>query len=556
MLDMCFRFMLISAATALLATQPLSAQVVSGAVTTTPNLTPLAGALITLLRAGKVVDRSVSDSLGSYVVRARTPGAHELLVKRIGTQPLRVQVDSLGIGEARRVDLVMSAIPVPLATVHVKEPDRCGGEAIQAESTARLLDEALSALRLTQLTGQRGVRAELRRYKRLLDPKTEVVKEESLAVLRGIYRRPFFSYSPEQMAATGFVWQGPDGAVTFMAPDAELLSSDWFVATHCFRAVSHESDSSMIGLALHASNRVTHPDLDGVLWFDRVTAELRLLEARYTHLPISVADYRIGAGVWYQRLADGKWVVSEWVIRTPVLQTTESARTQIGNINIPAHQVETIVAFQEDGGYIQLSGKDAVNRHGSILGHVFPSLNGGHRRTWIILGGTGRIAFPDSLGDYSFDDVLPGKYTLIAARESSASESGAILTRQVNLKSSTRITYDFRLPAGDAALPNACPETHSSDKSGVFLFFADTGAHRVLSSVSYEARISRVTDASMNGAKMREERMPARTSWDGASAFCGRQDAEQWLIRIGTDPVLRKLDLLRPRALEVKLLSP
>jgi hypothetical protein len=394
------------------------------------------------------------------------------------------------------------------------------------------------------------------RFKRTLDAQSEIVQRESVTVARGLYRRPFFSYGPESLSRAGFVRQGDDGSLTFLAPDAELLASDWFVETHCFQAVPQAVDTSVVGLAVHPQRRAPKPDIDGILWLDRATAELRSLEMHYTGVPLPVDDARSGAQLQFLRLADGKWIVTDWLIRAPIVQSRNTPSVRVGVIEVPASDRASVIALQEDGGHVQLSDKDPSTAYGSIVGTLLPVQPSQGRRTWVTLAGTERVVFPDSTGAYFFDRVLPGRYTMLAARESSKDEAGAVITANVIVRRAQIVRSDFTLPIGDEGLRAACPSEFKSDKSGVVLFFADTMPLRVVTNVDFAATISRIEGVSSSQVKLREDRLPGRSTWDGSSKVCGRREGEQWTVRIGTDPHLYKLDFLRPRSLEVKLLTP
>ncbi len=60
------------------------------------------------------------------------------------------------------------------------------------------------------------------------------------------------------------------------------------------------------------------PDITGVLWLDRATAELRYLEYRYTKLAGWVPATAVGGRIDFQRLPNGAFVIHAWWIRAPI----------------------------------------------------------------------------------------------------------------------------------------------------------------------------------------------------------------------------------------------
>ncbi|MFQ5691006.1 MAG: hypothetical protein ACE5HQ_12130 [Gemmatimonadota bacterium] len=142
----------------------------------------------------------------------------------------------------------------------------------------------------------------------------------------------------------------PNGAARYYAPDAGVLLSDEFLATHCLSVT--ENGGRWIGLRFDPVPDREVADVAGVLWLDRSTRELKRLEYTYTRLrqflrrnvlPPLVADiydrawpdrrvslYRIplsgqdccGGSLEFERLWNGAWITRRWEIRTPYLSLT------------------------------------------------------------------------------------------------------------------------------------------------------------------------------------------------------------------------------------------
>ena len=74
-----------------------------------------------------------------------------------------------------------------------------------------------------------------------------------------------------------------------------------------------------MGLSFEPEPRRRLPDVQGVLWLDEGTAELRALEFSYTRVPEGVNDKRIGGTVEFLRLPSGAWIIRRWELRMPRL---------------------------------------------------------------------------------------------------------------------------------------------------------------------------------------------------------------------------------------------
>lgn len=102
----------------------------------------------------------------------------------------------------------------------------------------------------------------------------------------------------------------------------------------------------MLGLAFEPVSRRTLPEIEGVLWLDRGTAHLQVLEFRYRNLPWPVESRHLGGRVQFERLPAGLWVVSHWRLRMPELVFYGRSRgwMRLGGVGVRA--------LKETGGYL------------------------------------------------------------------------------------------------------------------------------------------------------------------------------------------------------------
>jgi hypothetical protein len=108
------------------------------------------------------------------------------------------------------------------------------------------------------------------------------------------------------------------GRYVYYGPDAEVVLSDPFLDRHCFWIETDAPDDEpWIGLGFRPRERREVTDIRGVLWLDRGTAELRVLEYRYTPLPRRVPARHVGGRLEFERLPSGAWIIDRWWIRTP-----------------------------------------------------------------------------------------------------------------------------------------------------------------------------------------------------------------------------------------------
>jgi hypothetical protein len=148
------------------------------------------------------------------------------------------------------------------------------------------------------------------------------------------------------------------GDYVYYAPDLEVLISDSFLATHCFAMDRKLTDmGNRIGVRLRPSPSVDRGDIDGVLWLDPASYQLQELEYSYTKVPYGLRDPRIGGLVRFDRSANGRWFVSRWMIRMPLVTVVE--RANVPNVITREHR---LVGFREEGAVIDMAGSTAPPR--------------------------------------------------------------------------------------------------------------------------------------------------------------------------------------------------
>lgn len=165
---------------------------------------------------------------------------------------------------------------------------------------------------------------------------------------------PFASIPAERLSAGGYVQTTPEG-MFYYSPDAEVLLSDAFLDDHCFRTVDGRGDDAgLIGLAFEPIRGREVPEVRGVLWLDRHSAELRFLEYNYTGLPLpwSVPTDDLGGRVEFERLPSGTWIVRRWWIRMPMLQTTGGRLDNRAAAGAFPPRTTVLAGLREEGGEV------------------------------------------------------------------------------------------------------------------------------------------------------------------------------------------------------------
>lgn len=338
-----------------------AAQVVRGTVVLTDG-SPAAGVIvIATSNRGRTLGRALTNARGDFSLGRISAGNVGLRLLRIGYRPTTLPPIQVGQDSVVRLRLTFAAEPVILSSVHVNEPETCDVGADSGLVVAQLWEDARKAMLSTQLDADStSLMAEWAIYDRVLDSTARLVRTQHVRTERNLTTHAFRGESAERLAKNGYVVSKGD-TVTFLAPDAEALLSDAFAATHCFRLEQTGSDSArMVGVHFEPATpgRPTS-DIQGTLWLDRSSRELRRLEFRYTNLPQIAEAMGAGGHVEFARLDDGDWIVSRWQLRMPQIAAQQSplfaGRLIVSGAHLALRGVE-----ETGGAVVRLSRRNTV----------------------------------------------------------------------------------------------------------------------------------------------------------------------------------------------------
>ncbi len=442
-----------------------SAQWVRGTLVDQDTGTPIGRAAISALAPGnRRVGWTLTDASGRFFFRVRTGGSFVLRADRIGHAS--TLSESLEVGAADtlvyRMEAQVEAIQLVGLTVEAPSRD-CRIRPEEGLATARVWEEVRKALDAAAETSRRGIyQFMVRRQERNLDARGRQVLEEVSRIDERNQRRPFRSLAAARLIDVGFVQPDGDGA-RYYAPDADVLLSDVFLDSHCFKLREGEGENDgLLGLDFEPTgDRRDVSDISGTLWVEAVSAELQRLEFRYENLDFSVGRAPVGGTVVFSGLPNGAWFVSDWVIRMPRL--VEERR----QMNSPDGSFSTrsrirVAGIREESGFVlqvrTLSG-DVVAESGSgtITGVVVTDddespVSDAVVSAWSI----GQQATTGADGLFHFGSLGGGTYDLLVTHPSLTSlGQGGELT-QVHAEPGEVTSVRLTIPSEKHILETAC----------------------------------------------------------------------------------------------------
>lgn len=324
------------------------AQSVVGTVVEDETLRPLAGAFVVLEDgAGGRAAAGLAAEDGRFMLRAPAPGEYRLVAQLIGYADATTGFFALGEGETVRRSVQVSVRAVNLEGIRAEVGRRCHERPGSGPQTARLWEEARKALEIIDWTeSEAALRFRIVEHVRELDARSLRVSSIREQARGGWYSEsPYRSVPIDELDTEGYIQPAPGGQWDHFGPDAEVLLSQPFLATHCFR-VAEAGEPDLVGLAFEPVRGRTHPEIEGVIWVDRGTAELRRVDFTYVNAPYPYGEWdQVGGRVEFERLSTGMWVVRRWYVRMPL-----EVRRIGGYRGEPTEM--TLVSLREEGAEV------------------------------------------------------------------------------------------------------------------------------------------------------------------------------------------------------------
>ncbi|HST60707.1 MAG TPA: carboxypeptidase-like regulatory domain-containing protein [Longimicrobium sp.] len=328
---------------------PAAAQTVAGRVVEAETGQPVPGAVVVLATpAGTRHAVALADAEGRYTLRARAAGDYTVRAERVGfasSAPSPVRLDA---GQTVQLEVRAASVRITLEPVVARgRRRRCSEELAGGAQTSGVWDEARKALQsaaLVERTGAYTFEMQIRQ-RRLTAGGGRVIREQKW--MDEATGTPFVTLSGEALERNGYVVVDADSLILYGLGAGAILS-DVFLASDCFGVRDGGSEHpGWVGLEFTPLAGRVSPDVRGVLWLDRASSELRVVEYGYTGLPMRGPVDQLGGRLEFQRMASGAWIVMRWHVRGPVLLADHGVLRSMADLNR-----FTVAALLETGGEV------------------------------------------------------------------------------------------------------------------------------------------------------------------------------------------------------------
>ena len=519
----------------LLTAAPLRAQVVRGTVVDSASGAPVNGVVVVLIDATAAPHGGAfTDPQGRFELRAPAAGQWRVRAERVGYRGMMTPLLDLAAGDDRALRIVLAPSAARLGEIRVTATRRCVVHPERGAETAELWTAVRAALRGAALTS-RQARLGLRiaKFERELDDAGRerwVTRTERITYSE----TPFVSVPIEALERDGFVVKHGE-TIDYRVPDAEVLLSERFLESHCFRIEPPPpgSGDSLIGLAFEPVPERSRSDVQGVLWVNANTTELRRLEVSFTKLEHALAERHAGARVEFRRLPTGHWIVGRWVIRMPVLR--EHRSTELGGMHVRTDLL--LHAIHETGGeVVEILGERRISRASArITGTVVDSTRGRPlAEARVFVSGTALASVTDSTGRFVLDGLRAGDHAIAFAHPRLDSLGTVAPAVGVGVAGGDTTTVQLAVPSWLTLLRMRCGSDLAA-RDGAIVGWVRSAAnglpiHEAVVTVQWSvARAGRGAQPSATG------RVDVRTDREGAFTACGIPGSAAIRVAIGAD---------------------
>jgi hypothetical protein len=401
----------------------------------------------------------LSNERGHYAIRAPGPGRYRLAAKRIGVKRTIVAPFDLAEGETREVTIEIEQLLYALPEVSVTTATFCIPREDQVGRVASLWEEVRTALTATSISVRDTLYSgRIVSFGRLLDGRGRILSENTQHH-DGQLRETFTSQAPESLSVYGY-WSEEGDTVRFHAPDVAVLLSESFLRDHCFELADESREEA--GLRFRPAPGRSVGDVQGTIWVDARSFELRRIEFTYTRLPVVQRVDGLGGEVHFARLNSGAWVVRRWYVRVPqfALRSNRGPTMErvYGRPNPIRLQVNRVVENRmlEHGGVAYVDNLRIFERPASISGVARDSTGAVFTPGIIRLAGTQYASAVDVNGRFRIDSLPPGVYRVEVARDFHTALGTSAAEQDVTIEPGEDATVELKETGLDGLLARLC----------------------------------------------------------------------------------------------------
>jgi hypothetical protein len=531
---------------------------------------PVTGALVMLLDAnGRTIAQTASHEGGRYSVTPPTPGSYRVQVLQIGWRPTTAGPFTLRSGVTTPANVDVTGARIPLDAIVVTDRSECRVRPDSAAAAFILWDEARKALVSATMTRAEPLTMTVSRTEQDLDRSGTRLIWDSTRVSVGQSLNPFRSLSADSLARFGYATGDAAGNKTYWAPDAAVLLSESFLTTHCIRLERPRTESAdsarLLGVGFSPiAKKGGMVDVEGVVWLDRSTNELRAIDYHYVNTTSVIERAQPGGRVEFLRIPGGRWIVDQWLIRVPstAWSTRRGDAPGVPGASRVDTQVEQLAGIRRTSGQVSeiRQGNEVLWERGrvSLVVRVIDSATALPVRGVLVRAAQSSGATAsDSTGTVRLDRIAPGSLTLRLESSDLELLGRSPMLTSVDVPAANDATHSIAVPSIKALVVARCGSEMLDWGEGLLrgtvALTPGTTGDKTPVFVSWRSSYARLGGGEAVTAEERREVVPGP---DGVFEVCGVPRDATVTVRRGSDAGEGVTTQFAPGALAARVSLP
>jgi hypothetical protein len=362
-----------------------------------------------------VAGRALTGQGGRFAIPLPAGRTYTVRALRVGYRPTVVS-DVAVTDSGATIRIVLDDVAIRLNAARVTADDRCGVQSGAGGLIATAWEEVRKALASTDIAGARHeFQANVTNWYSVHAPDGNSPIWQDITHRTLDSPKPYVGVPASEVETAGYARPGPAGAVDYLGPDAETLTSSVFAMTHCFRLVPPQAGRPWLGVAFRPLPDRGGPaivEIEGTFWVDTTSAALRLLEYRYTNAPPTFSRVGAGGRIEFDRLSSGEWLIRRWTIRLAMDVVQRRATENVRALSTPYVAASGGFVTSLEGGTTELLPPPARTWRAQFsTADATARLDG----ATVEFAEGGYFAVADATGAATVGDVPTGRHSVFAS---------------------------------------------------------------------------------------------------------------------------------------------
>ena len=268
--------------------QGAATHLITGVVLAQADQSPLPHAMVSMEPAGR---ETFTDDRGRFSFPRLSPGTYRVRAIHLGFSPAEQLVTIVSDSEVARVEIVLPAVRVRLAAVHITADGPCTAPGVpdpvkepEFSTIFQQLQQNAQQFRLLADSFPYEYRVARTQYSLRGDSVVEGRRTDTL-MFKSDSRR--VAYRAGRVVTSSFT----STERRMLLPTLTDFASDEFIKNHCFRYAGEDDtpDGHVVRIEFRAWQRLDAPDVNGTILLDAASYQIRRADLRLSQIPYALS---------------------------------------------------------------------------------------------------------------------------------------------------------------------------------------------------------------------------------------------------------------------------